>query len=509
MTETHPRRVFISYSHKDDEHREKLVIALSQLQRDGLIERWDDRRISGGSEWAGQIDANLNAADIIILLVSPDFLASRYCYDVEMRRALERHDKHEARVVPIILRPCDWKTSPFAKLNALPKDGKPVVDWRTFDHAFLNVAEGLRAITRELGAGAERIEDRSVAVAARKAAESTRSRSRRLILFAVAGLVVIGLIGWLWSFEHQRKEQVRTLILQGNDLLNVGHYEDARKPFQEALGVDPGNAQATLGIGIADLVSSQFNEVAYQQKLAEMLTQWPNDPHLRVLNGDNLVGQGDREKAVVEYNKAIHLNPGIAEAYFRLGVIYDQEGQLGHALDMYQKAVNRSPYSSQYRDNLADAYFKHGEYDKAITEYGRIDRFPLAALESGQIQRILGRLDEAREEELRAIEWLSNKEVASLLENKLPWYFMHKTERVSIPGDDEKVCYAKFELSATLYLQRDEGQSAENAKQALSACVFRASHVKTAVRWELERVANENDALRARAEEYCRRFLAE
>src|ERR1035438_3154595 len=150
-----PLQVFISYAHEDDELREEFVKHLRQLKRDGLIQDWHDREITAGSEWAGQIDEHLNAADIVVLLVSPDFVASEYCYDIEMKRALERHAAGEARVVPVILRPSDWQTAPFAKLNALPKDAKPVVDWPTqdpklHDHGFLNVAEGLRRVAREL-----------------------------------------------------------------------------------------------------------------------------------------------------------------------------------------------------------------------------------------------------------------------------------------------------------------------------------------------------------------------
>ena len=326
-------RLFISYSHKDDDLRAQFVVALSQLQREGLLESWDDREITGGTEWAGQIDSRLNAADIIVLLVSPDFLASPYCYDREMTRALERHEKREARVVPIILRPCDWKTSPFAKLNALPKEGKPVVDWRTLDHAFLNVAQGLRSIAGELRRRSN--EDRG------KPRRGERTGPRRLLkpgVLAIIGLALLGMGCWFWYFEHQRNSQTGTYIARGNDLLNVGRYEDARKSFGEAVGIDPANAQATLGIKIADLAGSRSDAVAFQQRLSEMLKLSPNESHLRVLNGDNLLAQGRRREAALEYEKAAEMNPRLAEAYFRLGVIYDKEGKIGHSLPMYVKS---------------------------------------------------------------------------------------------------------------------------------------------------------------------------
>jgi hypothetical protein len=137
--------VFFSYSHKDEALRDKLATHLKLLERQGVIQQWHDRMITAGTEWQGEIDGNLEAAQIILLLISADFLASDYCYDLEMRRALERHDAGTARVIPIILRPVDnlWK-APFGKLQALPTDGKAVTLWGNQDAALADVAKGIR-----------------------------------------------------------------------------------------------------------------------------------------------------------------------------------------------------------------------------------------------------------------------------------------------------------------------------------------------------------------------------
>jgi hypothetical protein len=142
--------VFISYSHKDDDLREEFVTHLANLKRQGKITAWHDRAIEAGEEWEAQIKGNLESAQIILLLISPPFMASDYCYDIEMQRAIERHDAGTARVIPIILRPCDWKDSPFSKLQVLPKDGKPVTQWSDRDTAFLNVVEGIRKAVESL-----------------------------------------------------------------------------------------------------------------------------------------------------------------------------------------------------------------------------------------------------------------------------------------------------------------------------------------------------------------------
>jgi tetratricopeptide (TPR) repeat protein len=145
-----PLELFYSYSHKDEELRDQLENHLAMLKRDGVISGWHDRRISVGQEWDGKINKHLNSAEIILLLISSDFLASNYCYDIEVKRAMERHEEHEARVIPIILRPCDWHSAPFGKVQALPKDAKPVTRWSDRDEAFLDIATGIRIAAKEV-----------------------------------------------------------------------------------------------------------------------------------------------------------------------------------------------------------------------------------------------------------------------------------------------------------------------------------------------------------------------
>jgi len=147
-----PIEVFFSYSHKDEELRDELAKHLKLLQRQGVIQAWHDRNITAGSELSGEIDAHLNSARIILLLVSSDFLASDYCYGIEMTRALERHQARDARVIPIILRACDWQSAPFGKLLGLPRDGKPVTSWANRDEAFENIAQGVKRAVNELRA---------------------------------------------------------------------------------------------------------------------------------------------------------------------------------------------------------------------------------------------------------------------------------------------------------------------------------------------------------------------
>lgn len=138
--------VFVSYSHEDEKLKSELVKHLGPLERLHRIEAWHDRKIKPGDEWEKSIASNLETADIVLLLVSIDFISSKYCYDIELETAMERHANGQAVVIPIILRSCLWHHTPFSKLQALPKDGKAVCTWADRDEALTAVAEGIRQV---------------------------------------------------------------------------------------------------------------------------------------------------------------------------------------------------------------------------------------------------------------------------------------------------------------------------------------------------------------------------
>ncbi len=142
--------VFFSYSHPDESLRDQLEVHLAGLKRQGLISAWHDRKITAGSEFGNTISANLEAAEVILLLVSPDFINSDYCYEREMKRAMERHEKKDAQVIPVILRPCDWHDLPFGKLLGVPKDGKAITTWANRDEAFLDVVRAIKVALKDL-----------------------------------------------------------------------------------------------------------------------------------------------------------------------------------------------------------------------------------------------------------------------------------------------------------------------------------------------------------------------
>jgi TIR domain len=142
--------VFISYSHRDKGLRGELEKHLANLKRQQLITSWYDGDIIPGAEWQQEIIHHLNSAQLILLLVSADFMDSDFCYSIEMEQAIARHDADQARVIPILLRPTDWKGARFEKLQVLPSGATPVTDWPDRDKAFLNVVQGIRAAIDDL-----------------------------------------------------------------------------------------------------------------------------------------------------------------------------------------------------------------------------------------------------------------------------------------------------------------------------------------------------------------------
>ncbi len=148
------KKVFISYSSKDKVLREKLESHLTLLRRGDYISTWSDRLLEAGDDWDSEIKTALEEAEILLFLISDDFLNSQYIWNVEIQNAMDRVKDGNIKVIPIVLRPCEWKIKkrgseteyvfPFARYQGLPDKGKPVVEWESEDSAFANVAASLK-----------------------------------------------------------------------------------------------------------------------------------------------------------------------------------------------------------------------------------------------------------------------------------------------------------------------------------------------------------------------------
>ena len=159
--------LFFSYSHKDEELRNELETHLALLKRQGVISSWYDRRITAGSDFEKTISSELESSQIILLLVSAHFLASDYCYEKEMTRAIEKHEEGSAVVIPVILHPCDWHSAPFGHLRATPTDGKPVSMFANQHEAFAIVAKDVREAAKVIPASVSTLKDEQFSVSSK------------------------------------------------------------------------------------------------------------------------------------------------------------------------------------------------------------------------------------------------------------------------------------------------------------------------------------------------------
>jgi len=142
--------IFYCYAREDGTLRKELEIHLIGLKRSYHLKHWDDSKIKPGESWGKTINEHLNTAEIILVLISPYFLASDYCYSKEMQRALERSKQGTCRIIPILLRPTLWEDMPFSKLQLLPTDARPITSWSNRDEAFHDVVTGIGKILKTL-----------------------------------------------------------------------------------------------------------------------------------------------------------------------------------------------------------------------------------------------------------------------------------------------------------------------------------------------------------------------
>jgi TPR repeat protein len=242
-----PLNVFYSYAHADEEFRDGVDCHLRLLQRQGLINAWHDRKIGTGTEWKEQIDSHLRSADIVLLLVSADFLASDYCFDVELQCALTRHSENQAVVIPVIVRPVDWSGAPFAKLQGLPHGGKAISVWSNRDEALMSVALAIRETVQRQsiqklipqGSGVEG------GIPPRSRRELTKgARALSLILpIAVLGFLVLARLS-----AARPSGIVEDQVASAKDLYVRQDYKGASKLFRKA--ADRGSAEAADYLGL-------------------------------------------------------------------------------------------------------------------------------------------------------------------------------------------------------------------------------------------------------------------
>ena len=483
-----PLNVFISYAHEDEAHRETLGKHLSALVREGLISIWHARQITGGREWAGVIDQKLKGAEIVLLLISADFLNSDYCNDVELTEAIRMHDAKQARVVPVILRSCDWEKSQFARFNPLPPDRLPVVEAEHPDQRFKAVAKGLRAIVAELrtnseglssklpaqaqqaepGAAVAKLPSESQPPASETAKESKTAGTKppsakprtitigKITLFGaeiggpfeiplLRGVIVILLLsgivgGGAYWFA------VRAPLADARDAMRMARYDAAL----DSLAKVPG--WLAKWPQVADLrvkaeLGTKFNTPPQNWdtlggELLRLHTTSPDDVDLMVLDATIALRKANYDKARKSLMIAVKLDPQYAEAWFLLGYEQDLAGSVEKAEDYYRKAVQAAQDSPQYRSNLARLLLDHGKVDQAIQEYGKISQFPLARLEQALGHWSRSEMSVAAGVQRDAAKMLDDSKLMERFYNRREWVFLLPQKGVRLTSHDDKRCYA-------------------------------------------------------------------
>ncbi len=265
--------IFIAYAHNDLHFKDELKKFLRPLLNTGRAQVWDDYDIEAGHDWEVEIKKRLYGADIILLLVSPDSLASDYFYGKEVAVSLERHERGEARVVPIILRPCAWNMTPLSKIEALPAKGKAITQWASQDEAFTDIAQSIGEITTGIIEKLAKLQveerDRRQYVAATQAADHLRDQHR----WAEAQAAYMDAIDLFKpGFEPQKEELERDLadckqqhdqetattafqqrrttfenkLKQAGQLFNVANWVEARSAWQELLTLHEADFSVSL-----------------------------------------------------------------------------------------------------------------------------------------------------------------------------------------------------------------------------------------------------------------------
>lgn len=504
--------VFISYAHVDDALRAGLRTHLSTLEREGLVRAWDDREILGGDAWADEIDARLNRADVILLLVTADFINSQYCYGKELARALARHDDANDRaiVIPIILRKCDWENTLFAKLQALPHGARPMSEWKTADDYYTAVTKGLRQRLRRLIEPDSRWIDR----VSRRLRDPLWWQQPRVWAGALGALVLATAGGaWWWQSAMQADHHVDTALQH----LRSGRYQDAASEVQPVCPTWVSRDacfvldKVRLGAMLERPQDQQLEKFAAELKALK--ARVPGDPDVLFFGAQLALREDQPERhaqARADIERAIERTGGkFPEAHFYLA----NEAMLDHrhadALPLLDRAldpaVNAVP-PAHYLNARAYARAQTGDVPGALQDYGRSAELGaiLSRIEMAELLWTVSGFDRASDQLQEANRVLSDAQQPLSGRNALPWAFeIALGTVVLLKQTDEKRCFARWMHRAGLVLA---SRAEPDTPPTWSDCGPEATSIKAAVAASLARAraAGMNDTARERALAFVR-----
>jgi tetratricopeptide (TPR) repeat protein len=293
MKEQKTLHIFYCYAREDKIFRDALDKHLSGLKRQKRLSTWSDREIRAGEDWKTAIDMHLQEAHIILCLVSPDFLASDYCYEREMQQALARHKKGVARVIPILVRPTHWEDTPLSELQMLPSDTLAVTLWPNPDAAWLDVVKGILPIIQ------------------------------------------------LLSLSFKTKED---LLNEGKTLSNQRRFEEALIAYEQATRLDPTDSSVFLKEGIVlNKLKRHFEALEAIERAIQLA---PVDHKAFGLKSAVLEKLGRYSEALEAIEQAIQLDPTYIDAVELKIAVLNNLGHYSEALEVAERVIRLDPTNS-------------------------------------------------------------------------------------------------------------------------------------------------------------------
>ena len=432
-----PLKVFITYSHKDTDAKNKLIECLALMKRQDMITTWHDNEILPGDKWREAISDNLTDSDIILYLVSASSLDSENC-NKELGEALGS----EMRVVPIILESCDWQNHQLRDNQALPDKGKPINEWKPESKAWQNVVDGIRKVVDKMqsqtsgnaqketlsewvfqqgnflmtiGQMNRAIEAYSHAIELNLCYSD--AYNNRGVAYDKKDKIDFAIEDYTKAIELKPDEAV-AYSNRGAAYIDKDEIDRAIEDCNKAIKLKPDYAEVYYNRGLAYGIKGEIDRTIEDCNKAIKLK-----PKFGLAYNNRGIGyrrKGEIDRAIEDYTKAIELDPDYAEAYYNRGNAYDSKGDLDRAIEDYTKAIELDPdYAGAY-NNRGNAYDSKGDIDRAISDYTKAIKLDpdsaMAYNNRGTMYDSKGDIDRAISDYTKAIKL--NSELAGVYYNR-------------------------------------------------------------------------------------------
>lgn len=329
-------------------------------------------------------------------------------------------------------------------------------------------------------------------------------------IFVLFALIFGG--GWVVHLVHH--EQEKTLdaglgsgLIEGNDFLNIGRYDEAKRLFTGMLTANPENEPAAWGLEKAEAKAIATTS-KYKETIDSLYQRNPNDAHVNLFMGEFYLDNHELEKALLYFQQALKENPRFAEVHFDLARLYYQQNNFNAARSEISLALDIAP-TARYHNYSARAYIKLNHIDAAVAEYEKNTEYPLSALEVAQIYWQRDRLDLALVRQLQAAQWLNDKEVMAMPENRDPWFFRISAEQtIMLSKLEEKKAYAYLNVAFTLHLLENKEESAEYLQKMTDLAVIRQRDIHTIMDVNLGALVLEKYSATGQAESFKKLYQA-